>query len=152
MALELVDGHVMWKYGLGSTPPASIKSNLTYNDGLWHQVIATRRGKEGDLTVRTEGKAPDEVTGSSGGQFSQLDLSPQTARIFAGGVPDNFTLPTDVVNSRFIGNLDDYTYSENNIRLGLWNFMDGKANEQGICVAKFSDWGSLRSSQPEASH
>lgn len=140
MALELVDGHVMWKYNLGDTPAAAIKSNQTYNDNKWHQVIATRQGKEGTLTVRTDGGPDnlieDEVTGASGGMFSQLDLMPQTARIFAGGVPDNFTLPPEVVNTRFIGNLDDYSYSENNIRLGLWNFVDGTSNANGMYVCE----------------
>lgn len=121
----------MWKYNLGDTPAAAIQSNRTYNDGKWHHVVATRLGKEGTLLVRTDKQPDDEVDGSSGGMFTQLDLSPQTTKIYAGGVPDNFTLPPEVVNRRFIGGLDDFSYSENDIRLGLWNFADGKVNSNG---------------------
>lgn len=121
---------MVWRYNLGFTP-ANITTSAKYNDGNWHQVIAARQGREGTLTVRTHNKKSEKVTGTSGGLFNQLDLVPQATRIFAGGVPDSFSLPPSVKNKRFTGGLDDYTYSENLLRLGLWNFVDGQANNEG---------------------
>ncbi|XP_067931597.1 laminin subunit alpha-like [Watersipora subatra] len=133
MAIELVDGHVEFKYYLGGES-ARITSANTYNDNRWHQVIASRLGREGTLVVRTHNAANDEVTGEAGGSFKQLDLLPKNVRIFAGGVPDGFSLPSDVVNRRFVGALDEFSYSdtEKQMRLGLWNFNDGSTNLEGI--------------------
>ena len=51
MALEMKDGYIVFKFDLGEGPGV-IRSNRTYNDGLWHEVIAIRTGKSGTLTVR----------------------------------------------------------------------------------------------------
>ena len=126
----MIDGHVVWKYDLGTTP-AKIVSVGKYNDNKWHQVTATRSGKFGTLRVRTHNDPDDFVEGIADGDYRQLDLLFTGTRIFAGGVPDNFSLPSEVMNRHFIGGLDDFSYSENKNRLGLWNFVDGTSNADG---------------------
>lgn len=122
---------MVWKYDLGDGP-AEIRSNGSdYGDGKWHQVIASRSGKAGTLIVRTHNQQDDVSEGDTGGQFKQLELVAQATKIYAAGVPDNFTLPSLLRSRRFVGGLDDFSYSENEIPLGLWNFVDGTANNEG---------------------
>lgn len=50
MALELRDGHVVYKFDLGSGM-MQMRSNAAYNDGQWHQLRAAQLLGEADLTV-----------------------------------------------------------------------------------------------------
>lgn len=126
----MVDGHVVWRYNLGDLS-AEIVSAKTYDDNKWHQVIASRQRKEGVLTVKTHDGRDDVVTGTAPGDFIQLDLVAKATKIFAGGVPEDFSLVDDVLNRRFVGGLDDFSYSEDHRRLGLWNFVAGESNTKG---------------------
>lgn len=50
MALELRDGHVVYKFDLGSGL-TQVKSNAAYNNGKWHQLRAAQFRGDADLTV-----------------------------------------------------------------------------------------------------
>lgn len=137
---------MVWRYNLGDKVAEIESSRSDYNDGMWHQVIASRSGREGYLVVRTHERKDDVTEGSTEGQFKQLELAPQATKIYAAGVPDNFSLPGEVINSEFRGGLDDFSYSENQIPLGLWNFVDGTANDEGnnsFLMAEFLHSGVL---------
>ena len=134
--MELEDGQVVWKYNLGDRTAEIRSTKSDYNDDRWHQVVASRQGPDGTLIVRTH-KQPDDIQeGSTGGKYNQLDLAPQATKIFAAGAPDGFLLPVAIKSRRFIGGLDDFSYSENQIRLGLWNFVDGVANDGGLSLSR----------------
>ena len=49
-SIEMVDGHVLYQYDLGSGA-ADIRSNGTFNDGQWHTLTATRRNQMGQLLI-----------------------------------------------------------------------------------------------------
>lgn len=51
MALELRDGHVVYKFDLGSGT-TELRSDAAYNDGMWHQLRAAQLQMDADLTVR----------------------------------------------------------------------------------------------------
>lgn len=121
----------MFKYNLGDKTAEIYSDKNTYGDGKWHQVVASRSGTEGSLIVKTHEQEDDVSTGSTGGLYNQLEMTAQATKIYAGGVPDNFTLPSVVRSKRFVGGLDDFSYSENQLRLGLWNFVDGQENNEG---------------------
>ena len=50
LSVELVDGHVVFQYDLGSGR-ATLRSSERYNDGKWHMVFANRFDKNGLLQV-----------------------------------------------------------------------------------------------------
>lgn len=129
----MVDGYVVWKFNLGSNT-VEVRSNKTYNDGKWHQVIARRTAGDGSLVVKTQNGdrvMTDETRSDMSSSFISLNLNEAATKIYAAGVPDNFTLPPQVESRRFLGGLDDITYSESKIPLGLWNFASGQANNEG---------------------
>ncbi|KAL3219558.1 hypothetical protein MRX96_030316 [Rhipicephalus microplus] len=80
MALELRDGHVVYKFNLGSGM-TQLKSNGAYNDGQWHQLRAAQLGNEFDLTVGGN----DSVPASYRGPETGIDA---TDDIFVGGPSD----------------------------------------------------------------
>jgi laminin alpha 3/5 len=121
MALEVIDGKVQFKFDLGSGA-ASFKSNKIVNDGVWHEVIAERSGKQGTLTVRTEDEENDVQSGSSSGSFSVLDLGYNT-RFYVGGVLDaavGALKPSVLTNTRWIGCIEEIKFD--GILVGPWNF------------------------------
>lgn len=129
----------MWRYNLGDRTAEIRSTQSNYNDNRWHQVVASRYQTSGSLIVRTHKQPDDEQDGSTGGKYIQLNLAPQTAKIYAAGVPDGFLLPPAIRSRHFIGGLDDLSYSENQIRLGIWNFEDGVANSEGFNSPRLID-------------
>ena len=88
MALEIINGLVVFRYDLGDGP-GILTNTKNVTDGRWHEVIAERTGKSAFVTVRTADEDDDTVEGESPGTFSVLDLDSETAKFYVGGVPDS---------------------------------------------------------------
>uniref|UniRef100_A0ABM0M685 Laminin-like protein epi-1-like n=1 Tax=Saccoglossus kowalevskii TaxID=10224 RepID=A0ABM0M685_SACKO len=127
MALEIVDGNVVFYYDLGSGF-AEIKSNKKVADDVWHQAVGERVGMSGTLTIKTDKENDDETTGRSPPSFSVFDLT-ASAQFFVGGVPQEFGLPANIKISRFIGCIDDLKFM--GLAIGLWNFAEAVNADRG---------------------
>jgi laminin alpha 3/5 len=121
MALEVIDGRVQFKFDLGSGP-VSIRSQKVVSDGVWHEVIAERTGKQGKLTVRTQDEENDVQTNTSPGTFAVLELNYNT-KFFVGGIVDsavNALKPSILTNTRWNGCMEDIKFD--GVVVGPWNF------------------------------
>lgn len=98
MALELRDGHVVYKFNLGSGM-TQLKSNAAYNDGQWHQLRAAQLRNDADLTVGGN----DSVPASYRGPETGIDA---TDDIFVGGHP-SFHGHTEVTRMNFEGCIEE---------------------------------------------
>lgn len=98
MALELRDGHVVYKFDLGSGT-TELRSDAAYNDGMWHQLRAAQLQMDADLTVGGN----DSVTGRARGEEEGLD---STDDIFVGGHP-SFHGHEEVTRVNFEGCIQD---------------------------------------------
>ena len=81
MSLELVDGHIVFRFGFGGGVEVKMETVFTYNTNEWVRVNARRLGREGRLDVNQEaqeGTAPDIVDGKLELHDSQINF---------GGVP-----------------------------------------------------------------
>ena len=79
LSLSLVNGHVEFRYDLGSSP-AVIISNVSVSLESWHTLNAVRNGKSGLLTI--DGV---DTSGTSTGSSSLLN---PIGDLFLGGVED----------------------------------------------------------------
>jgi len=98
LSLEMIDGHVVYQYDLGSGR-AKLQSPQRYNDGKWHVLVANRLAQDGILKV-------DQVTvdsGRSSGNLRDLDID---NNIYIGGFKGNHTF-SGVVQQGFIGCIKD---------------------------------------------
>ena len=77
LSIELKDGKLLYQYDLGGGR-AQLLSDKTYNDGQWHDVMASRKKQEGVL--RVDGVLVD--SGSSQGDMTQLST---TNLLYIGG-------------------------------------------------------------------
>ncbi|XP_077547053.1 laminin subunit alpha [Haemaphysalis longicornis] len=77
MALELRDGHVVYKFDLGSGL-TQVKSNAAYNNGKWHQLRAAQFRGDADLTVGGNDSQTTSYRGTEAG-IGSVD------EIFVGG-------------------------------------------------------------------
>jgi agrin len=96
ISLALVDGHVEFRYDLG-TGPALIRTSQRIRLGVWHRVQAKRWHRDGMLKLDDF----DNVDGHSLGSLRSLDLGQPT---YVGGVPHSADLSLGNV-SRLITNL-----------------------------------------------
>ncbi|ESO94906.1 hypothetical protein LOTGIDRAFT_144813 [Lottia gigantea] len=128
IALELLNGQVVFKYNLGSGA-ARIVSPQRVDDGMWHQVVAERIGKTGYLTIRTDKQDDTKVSGTSQGTYTVLELNPLTTVMYVGGAPDDAMLPENLLRTPYDGVIEELVFDEQPI--GLWNFKDGENNYMG---------------------
>ncbi|XP_054924474.1 laminin subunit alpha isoform X2 [Dermacentor andersoni] len=98
MALELRDGHVVYKFDLGSGM-MQMRSNAAYNDGQWHQLRAAQLLGEADLTVGGNDSKTDVYRGEEKGIDSNDD-------IFIGGHP-TFHGHMEVTRMNFEGCIEE---------------------------------------------
>ncbi|XP_077368176.1 basement membrane-specific heparan sulfate proteoglycan core protein isoform X8 [Festucalex cinctus] len=86
VAISMADGHVEFKYELG-TGQAVLRSPEPVSLGQWHRVVAERIKRDGHLRVD---RGPVEKT-TSPGKAQGLNIHTQ---MFLGGVPNMEILPT----------------------------------------------------------
>eukprot|EP00118_Oscarella_pearsei_P018076 m.183124 g.183124 ORF g.183124 m.183124 type:complete len:2338 (+) comp39301_c0_seq1:76-7089(+) len=80
VAVGLYNGFIEFRYNLGGSGTAVIRSTNPVELHKWHTVVAERTGKTGSLSVNGE-----KVTGTSTGSTTLLDI---TTEIFIGGHDD----------------------------------------------------------------
>ncbi|XP_051735859.1 basement membrane-specific heparan sulfate proteoglycan core protein isoform X14 [Ctenopharyngodon idella] len=85
VALSMVDGHVEFRYELG-TGQAVLRSQDPVSLGQWHRVVAERLNKDGSLKV----DHAREITRSSPGKAQGLNIH---TPMYLGGVPSMDILP-----------------------------------------------------------
>uniref|UniRef100_A0A673I3A5 Basement membrane-specific heparan sulfate proteoglycan core protein-like n=1 Tax=Sinocyclocheilus rhinocerous TaxID=307959 RepID=A0A673I3A5_9TELE len=83
--LSMMDGHVEFRYELG-TGPAVLRSQEPVSLGQWHRVVAERLNKDGSLKV----DHAREITRSSPGKAQGLNIH---TPMYLGGVPSMDILP-----------------------------------------------------------
>ncbi|XP_016315955.1 basement membrane-specific heparan sulfate proteoglycan core protein isoform X2 [Sinocyclocheilus anshuiensis] len=83
--LSMVDGHVEFRYELG-TGQAVLRSQEPVSLGQWHRVVAERLNKDGSLKV----DHTREITRSSPGKAQGLNIH---TPMYLGGVPSMDILP-----------------------------------------------------------
>ncbi|XP_067302205.1 basement membrane-specific heparan sulfate proteoglycan core protein isoform X7 [Pseudorasbora parva] len=85
VTLSMVDGHVEFRYELG-TGQAVLRSQEPVSLGQWHRVVAERLDKDGSLKV----DHAREITRSSPGKAQGLNIH---TPMYLGGVPSMDILP-----------------------------------------------------------
>ncbi|XP_014673411.1 PREDICTED: laminin-like protein epi-1 [Priapulus caudatus] len=120
VALEIVGGKCVMRFELGAGV-ASISNDKLVNDAQWHEVIAERTGKTATLTVRTDGEDNVIAEGTAPGQFTSLNLDPETSVVYVGGASDTVSLPAQVANRRYTGCIESVSFNKQ--PLPLWNFV-----------------------------
>uniref|UniRef100_A0A672SXA5 Heparan sulfate proteoglycan 2 n=1 Tax=Sinocyclocheilus grahami TaxID=75366 RepID=A0A672SXA5_SINGR len=94
--LSMVDGHVEFRYELG-TGQAVLRSQEPVSRGQWHRVVAERLNKDGSLKV----DHAREITRSSPGKAQGLNIH---TPMYLGGVPSMDILPKPAnVSMLFVG-------------------------------------------------
>lgn len=127
-SLELENGHVVFRFDLGSGS-AAIYHPQRIDDGRWHHIEAERIGTVGFLTVEGEPGEMTKVNSTTSGTNSVMMLRPSQTLIYVGGYPSSVQLPDDITRDRFVGAIERFIW--NDYPLGLWNFLEGENNFVG---------------------
>ncbi|XP_056424309.1 usherin isoform X1 [Hyla sarda] len=127
--------------------PTNDKNRL-YNDGNWHQIIVTRNGASGTITV------DEEYSGSTSGPGSGTVIGENTG-VFVGGLPANFSVKrkdvgdTQIIQKGFIGCLGD-VFIQKSDSPEEWQLLDwDKAEEHNNVYEK---WEGCPESPEEGAH
>ncbi|XP_069811529.1 usherin [Dendropsophus ebraccatus] len=123
-------------------------NNRLYNDNNWHQVIVTRNGASGNITV--DGK----YSGSASAIGSGTVIGENTG-VYVGGLPEDFSVKrkdigdTQIIQKTFIGCLGDiFIQKSDNPR--EWQLLDwDKAEERSNVYEK---WEGCPESFEEGAH
>jgi len=95
-SIFLKDGHLHYLFNSGGGN-LLLKSKLPLNDGMWHNVKATRDVKEGKLII----DGVEHATGTSPGTATKIG---SLTKVYFGGFPSPDTLPAYIPSTeRFCG-------------------------------------------------
>ncbi|KAJ8258098.1 hypothetical protein GJAV_G00193140 [Gymnothorax javanicus] len=124
VALSMVDGHVEFRYELG-TGMAVLRSREPITIGQWHHVVAERLNKDGFLKVDQD----REVRRSSPGKAQGLNIH---TPMYLGGVPSMDILPKPAnVSMLFEGCVGEVSINGKKVDLS-YSFTESRAISQ--CV------------------
>ncbi|KAJ8390133.1 hypothetical protein AAFF_G00110070 [Aldrovandia affinis] len=124
VALSMVDGHVEFRYELG-TGMAILRSREPIALGQWHRVAAERLNKDGTLKV----DLAREVRRSSPGKAQGLNIH---TPMYLGGVPSMDILPKPAnVSVLFEGCIGEVSINGKKVDLS-YSFMESRAIAQCI--------------------
>jgi len=101
--ISLCSGKVIG--GVGGSPDPSVVSPLTYNDGLWHQVVMTRAQSTGLVVLYVDGASVGSVTGTTNALTSTatMDFGRSTSGSnFLAGTMDELAMYNTVLSSATI--------------------------------------------------
>uniref|UniRef100_A0A8C9SP23 Laminin subunit alpha 1 n=1 Tax=Scleropages formosus TaxID=113540 RepID=A0A8C9SP23_SCLFO len=132
LALEMRRGKVSFLWDVGSGHAKIEYPDIQINNNKWHQIQATRFGKQGTLTVQElkSDQKPVLKTATSPGTATVMDVNKST-RIFAGGLGGQIKKSPAVKLTRFKGCMGEVSLNGKDI--GLWNY----AERQGQCRGCF---------------
>uniref|UniRef100_W5M522 Laminin, alpha 1 n=1 Tax=Lepisosteus oculatus TaxID=7918 RepID=W5M522_LEPOC len=132
MAVEMRRGKVSFLWDIGSGIGRIEYPDLQINNNQWHQIHATRFGKQGTLTVQEvkSSQKPVVKTASSPGTSSVLHVNKSTL-VFVGGLGGQIKKSSAVKMTHFKGCMGEATLNGKNI--GLWNY----AEREGKCKGCF---------------
>ncbi|MFT7813885.1 laminin subunit alpha-1-like [Arapaima gigas] len=132
LALEMRRGKVSFLWDVGSGHAKLEYPDIQINNNKWHQIQATRFGKQGTLTVqelKSEQK-PVLKSATSPGSSTVMDVNKSTL-IFAGGLGGQIKKSPAVKLTQFKGCMGEVSLNGKDI--GLWNY----AERQGQCRGCF---------------
>ncbi|XP_061698268.1 basement membrane-specific heparan sulfate proteoglycan core protein isoform X3 [Syngnathoides biaculeatus] len=119
VALSMADGHVEFKYELG-TGQAILRSPKPVSLGQWHRVVAERNKRDGHLRVD---RGPAEKR-TSPGKAQGLNIHTQ---MFLGGVPNMEILPKPAnVSELFTGCIGEVFINNKKVDLS-YSFTESRA-------------------------
>uniref|UniRef100_A0A673N5J0 Cell adhesion molecule-related/down-regulated by oncogenes n=1 Tax=Sinocyclocheilus rhinocerous TaxID=307959 RepID=A0A673N5J0_9TELE len=122
VTLSMVDGHVEFRYELG-TGQAVLRSQEPVSLGQWHRVVAERLNKDGSLKV----DHAREITRSSPGKAQGLNIH---TPMYLGGVPSMDILPKPAnVSMLFDGCIGEVFINGKKLDLS-YSFIDSRAISQ----------------------
>ncbi|KAK1803404.1 hypothetical protein P4O66_020832 [Electrophorus voltai] len=129
VALSMVDGHVEFRFELG-TGQAVLRSQEPVSLGQWHHVSAERLGKDGSLKV----DHAREIQRSSPGKAQGLNIY---TPMFLGGVPSMDLLPKPAnVSLLFDGCIEEVSINGKKLDLS-YSFVESQSitecAEQSLC-------------------
>uniref|UniRef100_A0A3B3SV33 Laminin subunit alpha 1 n=1 Tax=Paramormyrops kingsleyae TaxID=1676925 RepID=A0A3B3SV33_9TELE len=132
LALEMRRGKVAFLWDAGSGHAKLEYTEITINNNKWHQIHATRFGKQGTLIVQElkSKQKPVMKTGTSPGSSTVMDVNSST-KIFAGGLSGQIKKSPAVKLTQFKGCMGEVSLNGKDI--GLWNY----AERQGQCRGCF---------------
>uniref|UniRef100_A0A671K5R1 Basement membrane-specific heparan sulfate proteoglycan core protein-like n=1 Tax=Sinocyclocheilus anshuiensis TaxID=1608454 RepID=A0A671K5R1_9TELE len=122
VTLSMVDGHVEFRYELG-TGQAVLRSQELVSLGQWHRVVAERLNKDGSLKV----DHAREITRSSPGKAQGLNIH---TPMYLGGVPSMDILPKPAnVSMLFDGCIGEVFINGKKLDLS-YSFIESRAISQ----------------------
>ncbi|XP_041484164.1 laminin subunit alpha-like isoform X1 [Lytechinus variegatus] len=128
LALTIENRNLVFRYNLGDDDAMTqVAQDVT--DGMWRYVLVERYGRYAKVTVTTESTGKQDGESSSSGEFTLLDLQPDSI-MFIGGAPENAQLPGVISNRDFVGGMDEFQYGDTPI--GVWNFVNASSVNEGI--------------------
>ncbi|XP_029354432.1 usherin [Echeneis naucrates] len=140
LAVQMKNGRPYFLFDpQGSAVAVSIQGDggIRYNDGRWHNIIATRRMAVGTLVVNNQYRGI--ASGSSGST-----IIGENTGVFIGGLPEDFTLLREdsgdakLVQTGFSGCLKDVSFKMTDSPSEEWSSLDwAKATKK---VAIYENW------------
>ena len=113
-SVSLVQGKLALVFGPGATSgqPTSFITGLSYNDGVYHTLFVTKRGRK--ISVFIDDERADEG-GISVGKGAEDLAAPSHGGLFIGGLPN--VILEEVVNSKMaasvvnlVGTIQDFAF------------------------------------------
>nr|XP_054772041.1 LOW QUALITY PROTEIN: laminin subunit alpha-2-like [Lytechinus pictus] len=128
LALTLENRNLVFRYNLGDDDAMTqVAQDVT--DGMWRYVLVERYGRYAKVTVTTESTGKQDGESSSSGEFTLLDLHPDSI-MYIGGAPESAQLPGVISNRDFVGGMDEFQFGDTPI--GVWNFVNASSVNEGI--------------------
>ncbi|XP_074120778.1 usherin [Sminthopsis crassicaudata] len=136
-ALQLKRGRPYFLYdpqGSAVVVTTTNDNGKQYNDGMWHQVIATRHQALGHITV------DGQFIGSSSATSGSTVIGENTG-VFVGGLPwgyTNFRKDLEIIQKGFVGCLRDVFFKKSHNPFEVWEPLEWQNAEEQMNV--YSSW------------
>ncbi|XP_046687748.1 neurexin-3-like isoform X2 [Homalodisca vitripennis] len=129
-ALEMVGGHLYLHLDLGSGAVKVKATTRRVDDGMWHEVMLRRNGREGRLTVNE-----NAADFSTPGESNQLDLE---GGMYIGGLgPTTLPLPpalwSAVLNIGYVGCIRDFAVNGKALDIAEYARQQDSSSIQPAC-------------------
>uniref|UniRef100_A0A915EQH0 Laminin G domain-containing protein n=1 Tax=Ditylenchus dipsaci TaxID=166011 RepID=A0A915EQH0_9BILA len=120
IAIELENGRPKLTLNFGRDAVSAVLE-VPVNDFHWREVIVERVGKRATIRVTKprSDEFADEQTIIAPGAKSVLNFFDDSRRLFVGGVPAGFKIPSSIHQHSFVGDLDKLRL--NGELIGFWN-------------------------------
>eukprot|EP00058_Branchiostoma_floridae_P006301 XP_002591789.1 hypothetical protein BRAFLDRAFT_83577 [Branchiostoma floridae] len=127
IALETVKGQLYFYFNLGGDD-GMVSTTTAINTNQWTKINIRRVGRESEIYLeyinpQTSYREDELVVGEATGEYTVLDLSPQSV-FYIGGMPDGFKSPSIIKNRHMDGCVESVSFDSEPV--GLWNFLSAE--------------------------